>query len=121
MKYRRFKMQDLFREEISVIIQQEIKDPGIGFITILDVKMTEDLKYAKVLYSVYGSEDERDKTVQALNRAKGYIKHLLGTRIKLRFMPEITFVLDKGQENLDRIDEILNKVEAGTAEDVHEI
>ena len=78
MKYRRFRMQDVLREEISSIIQQEIKDPGIGFITILDVKMTEDLKYAKVLYSVYGSDEERAKTVEALRRAKGYIKHVLG-------------------------------------------
>jgi ribosome-binding factor A len=109
-------MQDLFREEISYIIQQEIKDPGIGFITILDVKMTEDLKYAKVLYSVYGTEDERYRTVDALRRARGYIKHLLGTRVKLKFMPEITFVLDKGQENLDRIDEILKKVEGEKAD-----
>ena len=112
-------MQDLFREEISVIIQQEIKDPGIGFITILDVKMTEDLKYAKVLYSVYGSEEERDKTVEALRRAKGYIKHLLGTRVKLKFMPEITFVLATGQEKLDRIDELLKKVETEKTKDVH--
>jgi ribosome-binding factor A len=111
-------MQDLFREEISVIIQQEIKDPGIGFITILDVKMTEDLKYAKVLYSVYGSEDERHKTVDALKRAKGYIKHVLGTRVKLKFMPEITFVLDTGQEKLDRVDELLKKVEAEKTKDV---
>jgi ribosome-binding factor A len=110
MKYRRLRMQDLMREEISSIIQQEIKDPGIGFITIIDVKMTEDLKYAKVLYSVFGSEEETKKTVEALRRAKGYVKHLLGTRIKLRYMPEITFVLDTEQERLARIDEILRKV-----------
>ena len=79
MRYRRFRHAGSLREEISSIIQQEIKDPGIGFITILDVKMTEDLKHAKVLYSVYGSEEERAKTVEALRRAKGYIKHLLGT------------------------------------------
>jgi ribosome-binding factor A len=80
--------------------------------------MTEDLKYAKVLYSVYGSEDERHKTVDALKRAKGYIKHVLGTRVKLKFMPEITFVLDTGQEKLDRVDELLKKVEAEKTKDV---
>jgi ribosome-binding factor A len=113
-------MQDALREEISAIIQQEIKDPGIGFITILDVKMTEDLKYAKVLYSVYGSDEERAKTVEALRRAKGYVKHVLGTRIKLKYMPEITFVLDTGQEKLDRIDEILSHVKAGKVGNVPE-
>ncbi len=111
MKYRRLRMQDLFREEISSIIHQEIKDPGIGFITILDVKMTEDLKYAKVLYSVYGSEEETKKTVEALRRARGYIKHLMGKRVKLRYMPEITFVLDTEQDRMTRIDELLRKVE----------
>jgi len=120
MKYRRFRMQDALREEISSIIQQEIKDPGIGFITILAVKMTEDLKYAKVLYSVYGSDEERANTVDALRRAKGYIKHVLGTRIKLKYMPEITFVLDTGQEKLDRIDEILKQVKTGKAVNVSE-
>lgn len=104
-------MQDLFREEISSIIQKEIKDPGFGFITILDVKMTEDLKYAKVLYSVYGSEEEKKKTVDALRRARGYIKHLLGKRIKLKYMPEVTFILDTEQDRLARIDELLKKVE----------
>lgn len=120
MKYRRLRMQDLFREEISEIIQQEMKDPGIGFITILDVKLTEDLKQAKVLYSVYGSEDEKYRTVDALRRAKGYIKHVLGTRVKLRFMPDIAFVLDTGQEKQDRIDELFRKVEAEKVIDVPE-
>ena len=113
-------MQDALREEISSIIHQEIKDPGIGFITILAVKMTEDLKYAKVLYSVYGSDEERANTVDALRRAKGYIKHVLGTKIKLKYMPEITFVLDTGQEKLDRIDEILKQVKTGKAVNVPE-
>jgi ribosome-binding factor A len=112
MKYRRFRMQDLFREEISEIIQREIKDPGIGFITVLDVKITEDLRVAKVLYSVYGSEDEKLRTVEALRRARGYIKHLLGTRVKVKFMPDIVFELDTGQEKSDRIDELLKKVGA---------
>lgn len=118
MKYRRFRMQDLFREEISSIIQQEIKDPGIGFITVLDVKMTEDLKYAKIFYSVYGNEEEKHRTVDALRRAKGYIKHVLGTRVKLKYMPEITFVLDTGQAKLDRIDELLKKVDTERATNV---
>jgi ribosome-binding factor A len=120
MKYRRFRMQDLFREEISEIILQEIKDPGIGFITILEVKLTEDLKFAKVLYSVYGNDEEKHRTVDALRRAKGYIKHALGTRVKLRLMPELTFVLDTGQEQVDKIDELLKKVDAEKVEHVPE-
>ena len=110
MKYRRERMQDFLREEISMIIQQEIKDPGLGFITIIDVKMTEDLKYAKVYYSVFGSEEEKERTAQALKRATAYVKHLLGDKVRMKYMPEITFVYDTDQEKAARIDEILKKV-----------
>ena len=110
MKYRRQRVQDFLREEISMIIQREIKDPGLGFITIIDVKMTEDLKYAKVYYSVFGSEEEKERTAQALKRATSYIKHLLGDKMRMKYMPEITFAYDTDQEKAARIDEILKKV-----------
>jgi ribosome-binding factor A len=109
MRYRRLKLQDLLREEISLIIQRDIKDPGFGFITILDVKITEDLRYAKVLCSIYGSDEEKKKTAQALKRARGYMKALLGERLKLRFTPDITFVIDDSYEKIARIDEIIKK------------
>jgi len=111
-------LQDQFREEISSIIRQEIKDPGIGFITVLDVRLTEDLKRAKVLYSVYGSQEEKEKTTEALRRAGGYIKHLLGGRVKLRFMPELSFIFDTEQEKRARIDELLEKVKSERLGDV---
>jgi ribosome-binding factor A len=120
MRYRRFRLQDQIREEVSSIILQEIKDPGIGFITVLDVKMTEDLKHAKVLYSVYGSEEEKEKTTEALRRAKGYIRHLLGSRVTLRFTPELTFVFDADQEKRARIDALLQKVGSEKVGDVPE-
>ncbi len=86
MKYRRFRLQDQLREEISSIIQQEIKDPGIGFITILDVKMTEDLKYAKVLYSVYGSEEEKQQDGGGPQAGQGLHQTCCsGRRVKLRY------------------------------------
>ncbi len=113
-------MQDQIREEISSIIQQEIKDPGIGFITVLEVKMTEDLKHAKVLYSVYGSEEEKEKTMEALKRARGFIKHLLGGRVQLRYTPDLTFALDTEQEKFARIDALLQKVKSEKVGDVSE-
>jgi ribosome-binding factor A len=109
MKYRRLRMQDFLREEISTIIQQEIKDPGLGFITVIDVKMTEDLKYAKVFYSVFGTDEEKERTAKALKRAASYVKHLLGERVRLKYIPEITFMFDTEQERMARIDEILKK------------
>ncbi len=103
-------MQDFLREEISLILQQEIKDPGLGFVTIIDVRMTEDLKYAKVYYSVYGTDEEKERTAKALKRATNYIKHLLGDKVRMKYMPEITFAYDTDQEKAARIDAILKKV-----------
>ena len=102
-------MQDFMREEISMIIQQEIKDPGLGLITIIDVKMTEDLKYAKVFYSEYGSDEEKERTANALKRATSYVRHLVGDRVRMKYTPEITFVYDTDQEKAARIDEILKR------------
>jgi len=103
-------MQDFLREEISMILHQGIKDPGLGFITIIDVRMSDDLKYAKVYYSVYGSDEEKEHTAKALKRATNYIKHLLGDKVRMKYMPEITFVYDTDQERAARIDAILKKV-----------
>ena len=73
MRYRKLRLQDQLREEISFIIQREIKDPRVGFVTILEVKMSNDLKIAKVYCSVYGEDEDKKKTIEALQRSKGYI------------------------------------------------
>lgn len=109
MRYRRLRVQDLLREEISLIIQRELQDPGLGFITVVEVKMSEDLKAGKVYVSIYGDEEEQKHTLEALKRSKGYIKFLLGQRVKLRYMPEVTFLIDDTFERVQRIEEILKK------------
>lgn len=116
MRYRRLRVQDLLREEISLIVQQELRDPGLGFVTIVDVRLSEDLKLAKVYFSIYGSDEEKENTVAALKRSKGYIKFLLGKRVKLKYMPELNFVPDDTLERVQRIGEILSR-EADAGED----
>jgi len=109
MRYRKLRVQDQLREEVSQILFRDIKDPGIGFVTIMEVKLTEDLKIAKVYCSIYGDEREKARSMAALNRSKGYIKFLLGQRIRLKYIPEINFVLDDTFEKVARIEEILKK------------
>lgn len=109
MRYRRLRVQDLLREEISLIIQRELKDPGLGFITVVDVRVSEDLKSAKVYISIYGSDEEQKHTLEALKRSKGYIKFLLGKRVTLRYIPELTFSLDDSFERVQRMEEIFKK------------
>jgi ribosome-binding factor A len=109
MRYRRLRVQDLLREEISLIIQRELQDPGLGFITVVDVRVSEDLKSAKVYVSIYGSDEEQKHTLEALKRSKGYIKFLLGKRVTLRYIPELTFSLDDSLERVQRMEEIFKK------------
>jgi ribosome-binding factor A len=109
MKFRKLRIQDQLREEISLIIQRDIKDPGIVFLTILEFKMTDDLKIAKVYCSVYGDDEEKKKTIEALQRSKGYIKFLLGKRVQLKYMPDLAFTLDNTFDKVARIEEILRK------------
>ena len=109
MKYRKLRVQDLLKEEIALIIQREIRDPGMGFITVLGVKMSDDLRDAKVYLSIYGDEEQKAATLAALKRSRNYIKFLLGKRIHLRMMPELHFVIDDTYEKAARIEEILKK------------
>lgn len=110
MRYRRLRLQDLLREEISSIIHKDLKDPGFGLITIVDVRVSEDLRTAKIFYSVYGDEKEKGKTNDAIKRSRGYIKHLLVQRMKLKIMPDIHFVIDDTYEHMEKIGEIFKRI-----------
>lgn len=81
--------------QISLILLHELKDPGItGMLTVMEVRTTADLKYAKVFVSYMGDDDKRDATFAALNRSAGYVRQLLKTRVRIRTLPALTFVCD---------------------------
>ncbi len=105
------RVQEAIRQEISMIVMGQIKDPRIGFITITKVDLTKDLRYARIYFSVLGKNADKNKALKGLNSAKGYIKGLIAEKIKLRYMPEISFVIDNTLEHAQHIYEILNKIE----------
>lgn len=105
------RVQEAIRQEISMIVMGQIKDPRIGFITITKVDLTKDLRYARIYFSVLGKNADKNKALKGLNSAKGYIKGLIAEKIKLRYMPEISFVIDNTLEHTQHIYEILNKIE----------
>jgi len=98
------------KKEVSVIIPREIKDPRVGFVTVTGVEVTNDLSYAKIFVSVLGGSEEEERTLGALNKAKGLVRSEIGKRIRLRVTPEITFVIDKSLENAARIGELLSQI-----------
>jgi ribosome-binding factor A len=105
------RVQEALRQEISRIVQTEVKDPRMGFITITKVDLTKDLRYARVFFSVLGKDSDKFLTLRALNSAKGYIKGLISDRIKLRYMPEISFKIDDSSEYSIQIMSLLNNIE----------
>ena len=107
MSRRTDRLGELFREEISKLLQKGLKDPRVGFATISRVDITEDLSYAKVLVSVMGSEKEKRDTLIGLKNSSGFIRQFLGKGIKIRKIPELSFVLDENLEHAMRIESIL--------------
>ncbi len=98
------------QQEIAWILQREVKDPHIGFVTITGLHVTRDLAYAKVSYSCLGSDEERDRSQAALERSSGYIRELLKKRMRLKVIPELQFRYDPSiahsvglQDTFDRI------------------
>lgn len=98
------------KKEISNIIHNELKDPRIGFVTITRIELTKDLRYAKIFFSVLGSEKEQKDTEKALGSASGFIRRLIAQRIRLRFVPEIKFIQDKSCEYSIHIQQELDKI-----------
>jgi len=107
---RQEKLAHALKREISSIIHEELKDPRLGFVTITEVELTFDFRYAKVFFSVLGKEREYKKTKDALNSALGFIRRLIAQRIRLRFAPEIVFKEDRSCEYGFKIEKILNEI-----------
>jgi ribosome-binding factor A len=103
------RVEEACREEFSEIIQREIKDPRIGFVTITRVKVTPDLRHAQVYVSIMGSEDEVKQTLAGLESAKGYMRSHLGKHLRLKFLPEIEFVHEHVTDEALRLSEIMKR------------
>ena len=104
------RVSETLKEVLSEIIQRDLKDPHVGFATVTGVKMTPDLKQARVWVSVMGDAEEEKATIAALNHAKGFIKGEVAKRVRLRYMPELTFVPDETVSTSMRIEGILKEI-----------
>ncbi len=92
-----------------------MKDPRIGFATITNVEVTQDLRFARVYVSVMGTDEERKDTMTALQSARGFVRHEVATRMTTRTVPEIQFKLDRGLEYSDQINRLLNEIKVADA------
>lgn len=103
------------KKEMSQILQSELKDPRIGFLTVTGVDVTNDLSQAKVYLSIMGTDQQKEDSLKALAKATGFIRSELGKRIRLRKTPELLFAIDTSIEYGSRIEELLHKLGEGNA------
>jgi len=104
------KVSELFKREISQIIQRDLSNPRVGFTTVTHVEISADLKHALVRVSIMGDEKQRRTTMNELNKAAGFIQHLLGQRVTIRTMPRLQFKLDRSLDAVYRVEELLNEI-----------
>ncbi len=94
----------------DLMTRGELHDPRIGFITITGVKMSPDLRVARVFYSMIGTPEQRQETHEGLEAAKGFVRREVSARVKLRVSPEIFFTFDESVGEGDKIDRLLREV-----------
>ncbi|MFZ5966543.1 MAG: 30S ribosome-binding factor RbfA [Bacillota bacterium] len=96
---------------VSNLIMNELKDPRISsLISIVNVDVTRDLRYANIFVSIYGSQEEKENTIKALSNAAGFIRREIGRNIKLRYTPEPIFKIDQSIEKGMYISDLIEKV-----------
>ncbi|HXX59114.1 MAG TPA: 30S ribosome-binding factor RbfA [Dehalococcoidales bacterium] len=111
MTHRLERFNSLLQQEISDILQRQLKDPRIGpFVSITSVEVAADLRHARVFVSTMGSRESKADTVTALTSAAGFIRKELMGRIKARHIPDLTFRIDERIEQADRVLRIMDHI-----------
>ncbi|MCA9401009.1 MAG: 30S ribosome-binding factor RbfA [Candidatus Omnitrophica bacterium] len=103
------KVNQQIKKEIGQIIQKEMSDPRLQFVSITHVETSKDLRHARIFFSVLGDPSQIQASLSSLNHAKGFIRHQLGKKIMMRNTPELNFVYDKSLEESARINQALEE------------
>ena len=104
------KMQEFIKQEIGQMLLSDLKDTRLGFVTVTEVAVTGDLREATVYVSLFGSDEEKEKSLAALKNATGFIRTELGKRLQVRYTPEITFAVDRSIDYGDHIERVLKSI-----------
>jgi len=107
---RQRRVNALLREALSELLQREVADPRLDFVTVTDVDTTSDLRHAHVYVTFLSTPEDQQEGLKALTKACGYLRRQLGERVYLRYVPELTFHLDSSIETGLRIDQILDSL-----------
>jgi ribosome-binding factor A len=112
-EHRLERLRELIKAEFGQMLQRDIKDPRIGFVSVTDVEVSNDYSHVKIFVSILGDDAAKQATMDGLESAKGFIRTELGQRIRLRYTPEIHIIADDSMERGSRIIQLLDKVKNG--------
>ena len=100
-------LAEVIREEVSQIVGYELDDPRVASVTVTDVRVTENLRDARVFVTAEGTDEERTAALKALQKAAPYVRRQLGVALNLKYTPELHFVRDTVEESANRVEELL--------------
>ena len=106
---------DQIQAELASLLTREVHDPGIGFLTITQVKLSPDLQQARVYYTSIGDDKAKRESARALDRATPFLRRQVGQRLRLKRVPELTFFYDESIEQGDRVERILQELKTERA------
>ena len=108
--HRAERLAALIQQEVADALTTQVKDPRVGFVTVTGVTVTPDGKHAIVRVSVLGTEEEKQRAVEGLDSARGFLRSRLARQLTVRVAPELRFELDRGLDHARRIDAILDQL-----------
>lgn len=104
------RVNKLLQRTISQIIQRDLKDPRLGFITVTGVEVTADLRFAKFFISIYGTDEEKETSMRILKNSLPFIRREVGQKVKLKYLPEFQLEYDVTPEHAAHIFGLLDKI-----------
>lgn len=104
------RLADQIRIEVEELIAGELEDPRIGSATATRADLSPDLRHCRVWVSVVGDEKAQQDSLEGLSSASGFVRRELAQRLQMKRAPEVVFVLDRGEQNAERVDQILNDI-----------
>ena len=114
---RKLRIEEMVQRELATLIQQEVKDPRVGMVTVSAVNMSPDLKHAKIFVTLLGDDRNIDDCVKALNHAARYLRHELASRLYLKTIPDLRFVYDESIKAGARLAELIDAAMARENQD----
>jgi ribosome-binding factor A len=117
---RAIRVGELVREEVALLLSKGVKDPRVGFVSVIHAKMSSDLRYANVHVSLYGNDKEKRDSLIGLKRSAGWIRRELGKRLRLRLTPEVRFYEDTTLDDVYHLEEVIKEMHQSEEDDDHE-